>query len=368
MSTTVLEGKTLYQWFIDDIFGKKASHIPSVAYIRVLGRRTYVFIEKEKRVQSQKLAPRAEVGILVGFEGHHIYRVYVSSRRKVIRTSHCRFDEGQGLITDCEEDRLTMPDLQAIRGDDRNQDVEDTGAIPSQETAISQDRLIFDNANDDADPNINPDDHFDLADEPQESFLSPAHEEDEAAVDLPPVTMGRKKGRPIGSKNKTYAAVPRTTRSGHAAYVTDELDEEFTAPKSRSRLTDELDEEFTAPKNRNGTHDFSFDNSYQDSNGEEDDDYVDEKVKNDKSAYHAALYTGAKSNPTDPETLEEAKASPDWPKWKAAISSEYRALRRKKTWTLMKRNQVPKGQKVLHGRLVFKKKSNKEGTLERFKV
>ena len=233
--------------------------------------------------------------------------------------------------------------------------------------------MIFDNANDDADPNINPDDHFDLADEPQESFLSPAHEEDEAAVDLPLIIIGKKKSRLIRSKNKTYAAVLRTTRlgyarSGYTAYVIDELDEEFTAPKSRSRLTDELDEEFTAPKNRNGTHDFSFDNSYQDSNSEEDDDYVDEKVKNDKSAYHAALYAGAKSNPTDPETLEEAKASPDWPKWKAAISSEYRALRRKKTWTLMKRNQVPKGQKVLHGRLVFKKKSNKEGTLERFKV
>ena len=168
--------------------------------------------------------------------------------------------------------------------------------------------------------------------------------------------MGRKKGRPIGSKNKTYTAVPRTTRSGHAR------------SGHAAYITDELDEEFTAPKNQNGIHDFSFDNSYEDSNGEEDDDYVDQKVKNDKSAYHTAFYIGAKSNPTDPETLEEAKASPDWPKWRAAISSEYRALRRKKTWTLMKRNQVPKGQKVLHGRLVFKKKSNKAGTVERFKV
>ena len=97
--------------------------------------------------------------------------------------------------------------------------------------------MIFNNANDDADLNINLDDHFDLVDESQESFLSPAHEEDEAAVDLPLIIIGKKKSRLIRSKNKTYAAVLRTTRlgyarSGYTAYVIDELDEEFTAPKN----------------------------------------------------------------------------------------------------------------------------------------
>jgi hypothetical protein len=100
VTTRVLNGKTPYQCFIDNVFGEKQEHIPLVSYIRVIGYKTYVLIEKEKRIASEKLAPRAKVGILVGFKGHYIYRVYIPSKRRVVHTSHCRFDEGQGLITE----------------------------------------------------------------------------------------------------------------------------------------------------------------------------------------------------------------------------------------------------------------------------
>jgi hypothetical protein len=106
----VLNSKTLYQCFIDDVFGEKQEHIPLVSYIRVIGYKTYVLIEKEKRVILEKLVPRAEVGILVGFKGHYIYRVYIPSKRRVVRTSYCRFDEGQGLITESNGTDLSLPD------------------------------------------------------------------------------------------------------------------------------------------------------------------------------------------------------------------------------------------------------------------
>ena len=79
---------------MDDVFGEKLEHIPLVSHIRVIGCKTYVLIEKEKRVVLEKLAPRAEVGILVGFEGYYIYRVYIPSKRRVVRTSHYRFNKG----------------------------------------------------------------------------------------------------------------------------------------------------------------------------------------------------------------------------------------------------------------------------------
>jgi hypothetical protein len=45
-------------------------------------------------VQSAKLAPRAEVGFLVGFEGGKIYCIYLLSRaHKIVQLSHCVFDE-----------------------------------------------------------------------------------------------------------------------------------------------------------------------------------------------------------------------------------------------------------------------------------
>jgi hypothetical protein len=123
----VLNGKTLYQCFMDDVFGEKQEYIPLVSYIRVIGCKTYVLIEKEKRIILEKLAPCAEVGILVGFKGHYIYRVYIPLKCRVVRTSHCRFDEGQGLITESNGTDLSLLDRPDTRGNsDSNQDCEDT--------------------------------------------------------------------------------------------------------------------------------------------------------------------------------------------------------------------------------------------------
>jgi hypothetical protein len=153
----VLNSKTLYQCFIDDVFGEKQEYIPLVSYIRVIGCKTYVLIEKEKRITLEKLAPCAEVGILVGFEGHYIYRVYIPLKRRVVRTSHCRFDEGQGLITESNGTDLSLPDRPDMRGDGQgNQDFKDTGISPSQETVSfdTHDRVSYDE--------IDPDSLFNL--------------------------------------------------------------------------------------------------------------------------------------------------------------------------------------------------------------
>jgi hypothetical protein len=68
-------------------------------------------IPKEDCVQSRKLDPRAEIGILVWYEGEYIYRVWIpgnSGRRGygcIVRTSNVKFDE-YGLITDATTDGL----------------------------------------------------------------------------------------------------------------------------------------------------------------------------------------------------------------------------------------------------------------------
>jgi hypothetical protein len=132
VTTRVLNGKTPYQCFIDNVFGEKQEYILLVSYIRVIGYKTYVLIEKEKRVASEKLVPRAKVSILVGFKGHYIYRVYILLKHRVVRTSHCRFDEGQGLITESNNTDLSLPDRPNTRGNSQgNQDFKDTGISPS---------------------------------------------------------------------------------------------------------------------------------------------------------------------------------------------------------------------------------------------
>ncbi|KAI0991543.1 hypothetical protein K3495_g16644, partial [Podosphaera aphanis] len=74
------------------------NEIPDLSHLRVLGCKVYVQITVEKRALSHKLDPQAEIGILVGYEGDHIFRIYIPSRHTVIRSSNVRFDE-DGHIT-----------------------------------------------------------------------------------------------------------------------------------------------------------------------------------------------------------------------------------------------------------------------------
>jgi hypothetical protein len=76
-----------------------------------------------------------------------------------VRTSHCRFGEGQGLIIESNGNGidLSLPDRPDTRGDDQgNQDFEDTGISPSQET------VSFDTHNRVSYNEINPDSLFNL--------------------------------------------------------------------------------------------------------------------------------------------------------------------------------------------------------------
>jgi hypothetical protein len=57
---------------IDQIYLDKVLYIPDVLYCRVLGCKAYVFIKKERQVKSNKVAPRAKMGIFVGYESYNI--------------------------------------------------------------------------------------------------------------------------------------------------------------------------------------------------------------------------------------------------------------------------------------------------------
>jgi hypothetical protein len=88
---------------VDPPEGEDRKHQPFMGHLRVLGCKTYVLIPQELRQRSYKLEPRAEIGILVGYEGKHIYRVWIPGKKgfagRIVRTSNARFDEN-GLITD----------------------------------------------------------------------------------------------------------------------------------------------------------------------------------------------------------------------------------------------------------------------------
>ena len=72
--------------------------------------------------------------------------------------------------------------------------------------------------------------------------------------------------------------------------------------------------------------------------------------------------------PTDEvKTLREAMDSPDWPIWEASIKKELDGLRRRGTWTEVKRSEVPNGCTVLPSHLIFKIKRLSCGAFDKAK-
>ena len=59
--------------------------------MHVYGCKTYTLVKQIKR--GDKLAPRALIGHLVGYDSTNIYRIWIPSLRKVIRTRDVTFDE-----------------------------------------------------------------------------------------------------------------------------------------------------------------------------------------------------------------------------------------------------------------------------------
>ncbi len=76
---------------------------PNLAYLQVLGSTVYVLLhEEECLMKSEKWATRALKGVLVGYNGHTIYRVHIKDQKKVIRVKDLRIFEDDETKTSTE--------------------------------------------------------------------------------------------------------------------------------------------------------------------------------------------------------------------------------------------------------------------------
>lgn len=64
---------------------------PNVTHLYVFGCRVYLLRKNIPRLE--KLAPRAYIGYLVGYNSTNIYRIWIPSRDEVVRTRDVTFDE-----------------------------------------------------------------------------------------------------------------------------------------------------------------------------------------------------------------------------------------------------------------------------------
>ena len=328
-STRTLEGAiTPWEAFMDQIEPKmKGQHKPSVSHFRVLGCKSYVLIPEERRKKGNKLDERAEAGILIGFEGSHIYRVWIPSRRrdKIVRSSNVRFDERQGLVTAGEEPsrlqeasplprdiRGVNPDLETDDSDviivsNTKQGARDINKQSNVNTAAPKNPKIteLDAELDPNESNVPTDTDTALAQTDQ----SEVTDTDSITAEIPPQVTAKRGGRPKGSKNKIYVPQPQFERITRA------------------------------------------------------------RGKNQEPEAFAGALFAARVDRDDPLTLKQALSGPDAEKWrKALFDIEYNNLRSRNTFTVVPRSEVPNGQKVLSVKSIFKTKRDENGDIIKHKA
>jgi hypothetical protein len=64
---------------------------PDLSNIRIFGCKAYVRINKLPRLA--KLAPRAAISYLVGYEAYNIWRIWIPTNRRIIRARDVQFNK-----------------------------------------------------------------------------------------------------------------------------------------------------------------------------------------------------------------------------------------------------------------------------------
>ena len=75
-------------------FEASTKSLPKLDHLHMLGSSVYVFIHEEKRkAKSAKWKPRAKKRMLVRYNDHTIYRVYLPDKKKVIQIKDLKIVE-----------------------------------------------------------------------------------------------------------------------------------------------------------------------------------------------------------------------------------------------------------------------------------
>lgn len=120
----------------------------NISHLRVLGSTVYVFLHEEERSRkSEKWAPRALKGTLVGYDGHTIYRMYIKDQNKVIQVKDLRiFEDFETKPSTDLSDYQDKPTFKGFLLANGEKDFEEEEAMPNQKAASSQLGRNVDNA------------------------------------------------------------------------------------------------------------------------------------------------------------------------------------------------------------------------------
>lgn len=318
-----LGGKSPYQ-----ALAKKAgwpTTKPYVGNFKAYGCVAYVLDEDVTR--GAKFDSRTKLGRLVGYETYNIFRIWLPSEHKIIRTTNVTFDETSfGSSTATEEtgglgasfDDFFTPSVSASRGegvgeaqssDREEQESDDGGVYESMPAGLLDEQLTPAEL---LDKQLDQGPIPEFGRQRQQQGGAPAPQAPQPAVFAPPVVD------------------PEPRRSNRERQPSQKAREAAAASKAQSQRGNLA------------------------------------KLLPPRTLYalNAAITATAAEIPV-PNTYKEAMASPQAHHWLEAMKAEIDSLVQHKVWKLVKK---PDGSNVIKGRWVFTLKRGKDGSLDKYKA
>ncbi|KJZ70069.1 hypothetical protein HIM_10530 [Hirsutella minnesotensis 3608] len=337
------QGLSPHEVFASFLRVNEELHKPYIRHLRTFGCVAYVHIKKERRVQARKMAPRAEEGKLVGWEGIHgkIYHIYVPARNRIVRACDVRFYEKllQEPQKSASAEEVDTIEYEATLLDEVQE--EEAGATIVERISDSLSTSEPGGGTTDKGPSIEEtqDHHLPTPEITQEldeshdsSVNTPSDSEDSQEID------GLADERPIPPEtSETYTtpvvSLPRPSRQNAerpAGYY-----QKLHRGNSGDQALALLPPDVVSPINRLETLCLT--------------------------AMKAENLANSLQRPPVPKSYRKARVSPDWEtKWKPAFDKQYKHLQDRSVWTL---EELPHDAKLLPGKWVLDEKKLPTGEL-----
>lgn len=293
-------------------FGKK----PSIKHLRILGCKCYAHVPKANR---KKLEKKAELGILVGYEGSEGYRIWNKEKSKLTRSRDVTFDERPLLEKPAEDDKIvslkpitskewTFPWIQHVRDESIERNANDQRHEDNPESRKDQSDIHLN----DNEPSSSRDvEYIDVDDQEDDNLIQSENANSDQNYET------------AHSDNEEEEPIEEPANNLNLNLSNNEIEREGQRTlRDRSKLR---------PPDR-----FK--------------DYVMAVEANSMA---------------EPKTYKEAMNSSEREKWLQAIDSEINSLKDNKTWELV---ELPKGRKAIPCKWIFKIKTNADGTIEKYKA
>ncbi|KAL3683038.1 hypothetical protein R1sor_001060 [Riccia sorocarpa] len=324
---------------------------PSVAHLRVFGCAVYVPIPPPKRT---KFGPQRQLGIYIGFDSPSKLRYldHLTGNLFTARFTDCRFDESVFPILGGEK---TLPEKhkQVFFPPEWPNDRPMHLDPPNKEREMTVRKLL--DLNRAAETQM---DAFVDGDHRPRFMLArnvPARLQPSVAP-ATEVAARRRPGRPIGSKNKS----PRTTQADANIQIMttpEEPQNPLTTVQISATPQNPSDLEPTIRNEEVFVHFSVVDMPIY---------RLDRKSIHIDDCFCFHIASIVSSNDQDPRTLDEARKSEEWPRWKDAMKTELDSLKKRQVFGVVQ--ETPRGFNPVGYKWVFVKKRNDRGDIMRFKA